>query len=74
MKGNYFFFSGLKIVLLVAALASLECFTFFLLGMSDLDNSSIFKFCFEYFSKDSFMSKNVVSKKKANYKAQASCS
>ena len=74
MKGNYFFFSGLKIVLLVAALASLERFTFFLLGMSDLDDSSIFKFCFEYFSKDSFMSKNVVSKKKAIYKAQASCS
>ena len=69
MKRNSFFYSDLKIVLLVAALASLQRFTFFLLGLSDLDDSAIFKFCFEFFSKDSFMSKrihlskNVVSKR-----------
>ena len=40
MKGNSFFFSGFKVVLLVAAPASLECFTFFLLGPSDLDDSA----------------------------------
>ena len=42
--------------------ASLERFTFFLLGLSDLDDSAIFKFCFEYFSKDLYMSKNNVKK------------
>ena len=46
MKGNSFFYSDLKVVLLVAAPASLERFTFFLLGPSDLDDSIIFKFCF----------------------------
>ena len=35
-------------------------FTFFLLGLSDLDDSAIFKFCFEYFWKDSCLSENVV--------------
>ena len=40
MKGNSFFFSGFKVVLLVAAPTSLECFTFFLLGPSDLDDSA----------------------------------
>ena len=69
MKGNYFIFSDLKVVLLVAVPPSFERFTFFLLGLSDLDDSAIFKFCFEFFSKDSFMSKrihlskNVVSKR-----------
>ena len=58
MKGNSFFYSNLKVVIFVAALVSLECFTFSLLGLShDLDDSIIFKFCFEYFSKDSFMYK-----------------
>ena len=64
MKGYSFFYSYLKVVLLVAAAASLECFTFFLLRLSDLDDSAIINFYFEYFSKDAYMSKNVVSKKK----------
>ena len=63
IKGNSFFYSDLKVVLLVAAPASLERFTFFLLGLSDLDGSVIFNFCFEYFSNDSFMSKNAQKKK-----------
>ena len=65
MKENSFFNSDFKVVLVVAATASLERFTFFLLGLSDLDDSAIFIF-FKYFSKDSSMSKNVVSKNKAN--------
>ena len=40
-------------------------FYFFLLGLGD---SAIFKLCLENFSKDSYVSKNVVSKNKANYK------
>ena len=67
MKENYFFHSDLKVVLVVAVPASLERFTFYLLRLSDLDDSTIF-FFFEYFSKDLWMSKNVVSKNKANYK------
>ena len=67
MKENYFFHSDLKVVLVVVVLAILERFTFFLMGLTDLDNSAILIF-FEYFSKDSYMSKNVVSKNKANYK------
>ena len=47
MKENYFFHSDLKVVLVV-----LECFTFFLMGLIDLNDSAIF-FFFEYFSKDS---------------------
>ena len=67
IKGNSFFHSDLKVVVLVLnAPASLERFAFFLLGLSDLDDSAISKFCFEYFSKDSYLSKNVVSKNKAN--------
>ena len=54
----------MKIVSFVAAPASFECFTFFLLRLSDLDDSAIIKFCFEYFAKDVYLSKNVVSKKK----------
>ena len=47
---------------MVAAQASLEHFTFFLLGLSDLDD-------FDDISKDSYcMPKNVVSKNKVNYK------
>ena len=67
MKGNSFFYSdlNLKVVLVVATPASLESFTFFLLG---LDDSAIFKLCLENFSKDSYMSENVSKKKKANYK------
>ena len=71
IKGNSFFYSDLKVVLLVAAPASLERFTFFLLGLSDLDDSVIFNVCFEYFSNDPFTSKDAP--KKANYKTQASC-
>ena len=68
MKQNSFFYSDIKVFLLVSALASLECFNFFLLGLTDLDDLAIFKFYFGVFSKDSFMSKNVVSKKKPNIK------
>ena len=64
-KRDFFFHSDLKVLLVVAAPASLECFTFFLLGLGD---SAIFKLCLENFSKDSYVSKNVVSKNKANYK------
>ena len=47
---------------MVAAQASLERFTFFLLGLSDLED-------FDDISKDSYcMPKNVVSKNKVNYK------
>ena len=67
MKENYFFHSDLKVVLVVVVLAILERFTFFLMGLTDLDNSAILIF-FEYFSKDSSMSKNVASKNNANYK------
>ena len=48
--------------------ATLDSFTFFLIGLIDLYDSAIFIFFFEYFSEDSYMSKNVLSKNKANYK------
>ena len=66
MKGISFLHSdlNLKMVLVVAAQASLDRFTFFLLG---LDDSAIFKLYLENFSKDSYMSKNVVLKSTANY-------
>ena len=67
MKENYFFHSDLKFVLVVVVLAISEHFTFFLIGLIDLDDSAILIF-FEYFSKDSYMPKNVVSKNKANSK------
>ena len=60
MKVNYLFHSVLKVVLVVNAPASLERFAFFLLGLSDLDDSAIFKFCFKYFSTDMCLSENVV--------------
>ena len=44
MKENYFFHSDLKVVLVVAIPASWECFTFCLLGLSDLDYSTTFIF------------------------------
>ena len=44
MKENSFFNSDFKVVLVVAVTASLERFTFFLLGLSDLDDSAIFIF------------------------------
>ena len=44
MKENSFFHSDLKVVLVVAAPASSELFTFCLLGLSDLDDSAIFIF------------------------------
>ena len=67
MKENYFFYSDLKFILVVVVLAISEHFTFFLIGLIDLDDSAIL-FFFEYFSKDSYMPKNVVSKNKANSK------
>ena len=57
MKGNSFFHSYLKVVLVEAALVSFECFTFFLLGLGNFDDSAILKFYFEYFPKDLNMSK-----------------
>ena len=39
-----FFHSDLRVVLVCAVTSSLERFTFFLLGLSDLDDSSIFIF------------------------------
>ena len=44
MKENPFFHSDLKIVLVVIVPASLERFTFFLIGLIDLDDSAIFIF------------------------------
>ena len=52
-----FFHSYLKVVLVEAALVSFECFSFFLLGLGNFDDSAILKFCFEYFPKDLNMSK-----------------
>ena len=69
IKGDSFFYSDLKVALVVAAPVSLEHFTFFVLGLDDLnlDDLAIFKFCFEYFLKDlCHVSKNVISKNKAN--------
>ena len=67
MKENYFFHPELKFVLAVVVPAILEQITFFLIGLIDLEDSAILIF-FEYFSKDLYMPKNVVSKNKANYK------
>ena len=44
MKESSFFHSDLKFVLVVVVTTSLERFTFFLLGLSDLDDSAIFIF------------------------------
>ena len=64
MKENSFFHSDLKVALVVAVPASLERFTFFLIGLrSDLDDFAIFIFL-SIFQKNS--SKNVVSKNKVN--------
>ena len=41
---KFFFHSDLKAVLVVAVPASLERFTFFLLGLSDLGESAVFNF------------------------------
>ena len=57
MKENYFFHSDLKVVLVVVVPAILERFTFFLIGLIDLDDSAIL-ILFEFFSKDLYMSKN----------------
>ena len=67
MKENYFFHSDLKVNLVVVILAILERFTFFLMGLIDVNDSAILIF-FEYFPKDLYISKNVVSKNKASYK------
>ena len=45
MKENSFFHLDLKVVLVVVIPASLERFTFFLIGLIDLDDSAIFNFC-----------------------------
>ena len=58
MKENYFFHSDLKIVLVVVVPAILERFTFFLIGLIDLDDSAIFFFFLSFFLKDLYMSKN----------------
>ena len=69
MKETFFFHSDLKVVLVVVVWTSLKCFTFFLLGLNDFVNSVIFFFFFlSIFQKICKMSKNVVSKNKANYK------
>ena len=57
MKENYFFHSDLKVVLVVVVPATLERFTFFLIGLIDLGDSVIL-ILFEFFSKDLCMSKN----------------
>ena len=60
---NFFSIQILKLssVLMVVVQASLERFTSFLIGLTDVDDSGIFIFFFfEYFSKDSYMAKNVV--------------
>ena len=57
MKENYFFRSYLKVVSVVVISAILERFTFFLIGLIDLDDSAILVFS-GFFSKDSYMSKN----------------
>ena len=44
MKENSFFHSDLKVVLAVVVPASLERFTFFLIGLIDHDDSAIFIF------------------------------
>ena len=44
MKESSFFHSDLKFVLVVVVTTSLDRFTFFLLGLSDLDDSAIFIF------------------------------
>ena len=51
MKENYLFHSDLKVVLVFPVTTSLEHFTFFLLGLSDLDDSSIFIFLSSFFKK-----------------------
>ena len=56
-KENYFFHSDLKVVLVVVVPAILERFTFFLIGLIDLDDSAIL-ILFEIFSKDLYMTKN----------------
>ena len=66
MKENYFFHSDLKVVLVLGVPVSLERFTFFLIGLIDLDDfpCSSFLSIFEKIC----MSKNVVLKNRANYK------
>ena len=44
MKENYFFHSDLKVVLVVVVPAILERFIFFLIGLIDLDDSTILIF------------------------------
>ena len=71
MKENYFFHSDLKIVLVVVVPAILEHFTFFLIGLIDLDDSAILIFL-SFFQNIRIClkigPKNVASKNKANYK------
>ena len=65
MKGNSFFHSDLKVVLVVVVLASLKYFTFFLIGLSDLDDSALFNFL-SIFQKICIYLK-ILFQKKANY-------
>ena len=65
MKGNSFFHSDLKVVLVVVVLASLKHFTFFLIGLSDLDDSALFNFL-SIFQKICIYLK-ILFQKKANY-------
>ena len=68
MKENYFFHSYLKVVLVVVISAILEHFTFFLIGLIDLDDSAILFFLSIFQKIHIYMSKNVASKSKADYK------
>ena len=65
MKENSFFYSDLKVVLVVVVLASLKRFTFFLIGQSDLDDSALFNFL-SIFQKICIYLK-ILFQKKANY-------
>ena len=51
MKKNSFFHSDLKVVLVVAVATSLERFTFFLLGLNDLEMILPFSFFWVFFKR-----------------------
>ena len=72
MKGNSFFHSDLKVVLVVAVLASWGCFAFCLLGLSDLDDSAVFIFL-SIFQRICKCLKMMFQKIKPIIKAHASC-
>ena len=66
MKVNSFFHSDLKVVLVINAPDNLERFTFFLLGLSDLDDLPFSNFVLSIFQKIRICLKML--KNKANYK------